>query len=374
MARFAWAGIKRFQNIGTVVDLINALHSPPASQQANVKKQATQIRYCLTQAKEYYDAASAVSLATRPTLLYYSCMHLALAEILLKQDGASSLDVARAQNKHHGLTLVAKELAKGTHSFKNAADSLIAKPLEHADGSRFGTFDLWHRSAREVPMHGLKTNRHATGTTNAYGLVLIPEDVRLPLLPSEGISLLQCLRSIPGLEEQLFALHETPNIVRGRVTLDQLADGSTKTAIVIHPNLPGVLSKFYETWKIEPSAVNKMDFAEIGSGLIISWTIQPLDYVIGNLPRIMVPQGMMWHHEEVRFWSEPGSLNEFGYLYSALYIVGNYARYYPDRWMRDVEEASSLALVVEHLLDLVGVRMPLLAYSELSRICWVPKD
>ena len=92
--RFSWGELRRFHNVEAVQTLISDIHKAPRSD-PNVKKQATQIRYCLQQAREYFDSAKAVSLVTKPVLLYYSIMNLALAEVLLKQDGNSSLDKAR---------------------------------------------------------------------------------------------------------------------------------------------------------------------------------------------------------------------------------------------------------------------------------------
>ena len=112
VARHAWAGLARFQNANFVEEKISQLHSLPRSQRQNAKKQANQIRYTLIQAKEYFDASSIVTLATKPNLMYYSIMSLALAEILFKQSGESSLDAARAQHRHHGLTLSNKNMSK----------------------------------------------------------------------------------------------------------------------------------------------------------------------------------------------------------------------------------------------------------------------
>src|SRR5262245_27333570 len=88
---YAWAGLRRFQNVETVARQIAAMHDLPPKSMANARKQATQLRYCLVQAREYFSAAQSVSLATKPNLLYYGTMSLALAEILLKQTGLSSL-------------------------------------------------------------------------------------------------------------------------------------------------------------------------------------------------------------------------------------------------------------------------------------------
>ena len=74
-----------------------------------------------------------------------------------------------------------------------------------------------------------------------------------------------------------------------------------------------------------------------------------------------------------RFFASPHPLNEFGLFYVALYIAGNYARYYPDRWLADVDRATPLALAVEELIAQAEQRVPLLALSELSRNYFVPE-
>lgn len=100
---YCWSRLRQFHNTEWVTEQLIRLHKVDKGQYNNVKKQAQQIKYCLIQAKEYYEAARIVSLATKPVLMYYCIMSLALAEILLKQDGRSSLDVARGDNAHHGL-------------------------------------------------------------------------------------------------------------------------------------------------------------------------------------------------------------------------------------------------------------------------------
>src|ERR1700736_4712874 len=101
--KYSWPRISQFKNIDYTTEVISRLHALPAEQKNNAKSQAEQIKYCLSQAKEYFDAASTVSLATRPVLLYYSVMSMALAEILLKQTGDSRLSKLREQHNCHGL-------------------------------------------------------------------------------------------------------------------------------------------------------------------------------------------------------------------------------------------------------------------------------
>jgi hypothetical protein len=63
LSRYAWSRLRRFRNISEVEDRIIDLHRLQPRHRADARKQATQIRYCLIQAQEYFDAAGAVSLA-----------------------------------------------------------------------------------------------------------------------------------------------------------------------------------------------------------------------------------------------------------------------------------------------------------------------
>ncbi len=144
LERFGWTGLRRFHNVEAIQTKISDLHRVPRNNQ-NVKKQANQLRYCLQQAREYFDAAKTVSRATKPVLLYYSVMNLALAEILLKQDGNSSLDKAREQHRHHGLTFEFGGDGKHASTLGKHASALSARPavrpVSGAPLERFGTFE-----------------------------------------------------------------------------------------------------------------------------------------------------------------------------------------------------------------------------------------
>jgi hypothetical protein len=53
---FAWAGLRKFQNVENVAQKLEAIHKVPAKFKDAVRKQALQIRYCLIQAREYFTA------------------------------------------------------------------------------------------------------------------------------------------------------------------------------------------------------------------------------------------------------------------------------------------------------------------------------
>jgi hypothetical protein len=110
------------------------------------------------------------------------------------------------------------------------------------------------------------------------------------------------------------------------------------------------------------SGYARVHFQELTNGFIVRWDSHAEDPVIVNMPA-----AAMWTDREIRFFPVGCPLNEFGILYIGLYILGNYARYYPDYWMSDVESGSPLALAAEEFMSMAEVRMALLTLSELSR-------
>ncbi|MBI4402392.1 MAG: hypothetical protein HY581_12270 [Nitrospirae bacterium] len=95
-----WWRLGYFKNLDRVIPLIRASHNSDD----NAKKQARQIRYCIEQAEEYFQAATDVSVATQPLLLYYGMASLAWALILFKKTGDYALDRQKPGHQDHGLT------------------------------------------------------------------------------------------------------------------------------------------------------------------------------------------------------------------------------------------------------------------------------
>lgn len=372
-SRYAWMGLRKFQYVPHVQEQIIKLHKLDKKQHANAKKQANQIRYCLTQAEEYFTAAASVSLATKPNLLYYSIMSLALAEILLKQTGLSSLDKAREQHKHHGLTLRVGGSPNPANDLRQAASALVATPLVRENNERFGTFELWHRSCREMPMAGDYKHFYSGGAVSTqYQVIFMSADEKLEPIPEIGLSLFNCIVSIPGMLDFLGRQGIAARIIRGQTSAQENENPvpTVETALVIHPGPQPLLDEFFKNLVFNPNDTNRINFREVPSGAIVKWVN---DSVNGGV-RCRLPHGTMWTKNEIRFWPTAEPLNEFGYLYVALHIAGNYARYYPDRWLADVDQSSPLAVAVEELLSVAESRVALLALSELSRTYHVIDD
>jgi hypothetical protein len=234
---------------------------------------------------------------------------------------------------------------------------------------RTGTFHLWHNSCREMPLVGVHTDNLPTGQTSGCQVLLNSSDQPLARVPLAGLTLLECLLALPGMMDHLALQGIASETLRASVT--RIAEYRMQPArvvitVTVHPS--PLAKEFFSNVLLDANGVDQVEFIELNSGGLLSIGTDP---VWGGFRGFNIPHGSPWTQEEVRCWTASRPLNEFGYLYVALFIVGNYARYYPDKWLQDVETCSPLALAIEELISVAERRMAWLALSELSRICFV---
>jgi hypothetical protein len=366
-SKYAWGRLGHFLNVDAVTKLIVDAHKLPQDQRPNAKRQATQLRQCLMQAREYYDAASTVGPATRPVLLYYAIMSMALCEVLFKQSADSRLEKLREMHGCHGLALSLANAAKPTDTLEESAQALTAKPQTAPDGSARGTFEVWRKSSREWPIVGrfYQTMDNHVQTSMPLALML-GADVEPDRYPATGRSLLDVLKGLPQMAEFLEIYGITPDLVRGTCTARRASpDAEPIFSLVIHPTLSHLVDKFKDLVSFAPRGAHRLIIQDYPTGLALSFPSGP--DTPGQIPWAICPD-----LENTWFATRKESLNEFGLLYVALHIAGNFARYYPDKWLAHIEASSPLALAIDRLTDIAFERTPLLLVSELSQRCFVP--
>jgi hypothetical protein len=361
---FAWAGLRRFQNIELIVDELMGIHRLDAKWRDNVRKQAQQMRYCIIQAREYFTAAQSVSLATKPNLLYYGTMSLALAEILFKQSGNSSLDKARAEHRHHGLVMTVSSVPRNA-DLPSSSTSLRASPMI-MEGKRKGTFHLWHNTSREHPLGGIVTRIWPSGgSTSRFEVILGAIDFPYPAVPDQGVTLLQCITALPFMVEYVGAAGLATRFVRGKIEAQTWPGNGQEWRsvhnLVFHPS--PLNSSLLDNLIVHPKYVDRINIFEADTG----YNVQTVNDWVYGFVKTRLPPAAMINSEEWRMWVNSPCLNEFGYFYVALFLAGNYARYFPDKWLLDVERSTPLALAIEELCTLSEWRVPWLSLSELGR-------
>jgi hypothetical protein len=365
--QLVWGALARFQEVEYVLEKLIGRWKPDKRMLPHLRKQAEQIRFCLRQAKEYHDAASAVTLATQPTLLYYSAMYFALAEILFKQTGDSSLDRARSEHAHHGLSFLRSKPLKLESDIIEQIRSLKATPM--SDGKRRkGTFELWHRTSREGPIVGEFKQINGEVSTSGTSVLFFPDDTRLPLLPDSGVTLFDCMNLLPQLEEYVAEIGVKPFVVRAEVAIEARAEVH-KTVFVIHPGEDSKIQQILDQILIDPNNVDKINYVETKSGGILKWSNSSKENF-----RINFPNAIMLSDRSICFLPHRQSLNEFGSWYVLLFILGSFARYFADDWMPLVEKTAKFSLFVDACIQTARMRVPLLALSELSQTLWVSRS
>ena len=368
--KYAWAGLARYMNAEFVKREICRVHVLPKAQENNARSQADELRHCLSQAAEYAKAARSVSLATRPVLLYYACMSLALVEILFKQSADSRLSKLRQHHNCHGLQMAVAQLPDIGASIEVSANMLSAKPQWDSNGGARGTFEVWRRSAHEYPVGGMHTeNIRNEGQTRGFEVCFGAANIPLPPMPHSGLSLLQCLNNLPALDDLLRMLGTPLRMVRATVTSESAAgDRSKRWTLVVHPQEQSVIDAFGACTRLHPAAINHLKITELPSGYIVH---EPSGVQNSELS---LPHGVSLSDQFTYFHCVRPALNEFGYFYAALHICGNFARYYPDVWLAHIDRSSDLSIAIDSLCATAMERLTLLTLSELMGQFHVTKN
>lgn len=364
---YCWNRLAKFLNSEFTASIIQSLHQPPAKQALNVRRQAEEIKHCLMQAREYFRAAQNVTLATRPVLLYYGVMSMALAEILLKQTANSRLERLRQEHPAHGLTLNVASAPKQNDNLADALSSMVAKVQTDGNANPRGTFEVWRRSAREYPIAGRQTTTTANGSVNGFGILMGAVDQPFDVIPKKGISLKDCLTELPYMADVLEANGMRVEMVRATMKSNRSLNERYQATITVHPQSQDLIDSFGALVKFQSSAINDLTVIEYPRGYSI---------VINDAEKVgdfHFPSAITLNQESVNFSCSKTPINEFGNLYIALHICGNFSRYYPDIWLRHVEMNSALALAIEELCAHAMERLPLLMLSELTRTYHVLK-
>jgi hypothetical protein len=327
VTEFAWRGLRRFHNSDVMAsNVIKVLKIDPKHKD-NVKKQMLQLRYCLMQAREYFEAAEVASLSTKAVQLYYCCMSLALAQILWKMDGNSSLDKLREEHRHHGLDLAFP--SKIASDLATAAGEMVARQMG-GPGKRKGTFSIWHRCVRQLSTVGFSRRYLLEGGSQTRLEVLMnARDIPIPELPAGGVSLLQCIRHIPSIIGHISTLGIMTNLVRASIEREvhEEADGDPLVAysLTVQPGLKDRIEEIRKDIYFDANGVDKVELVEFPSGFSVTWRFKA-SMRFGAI----LPEGFPTTPTEYQLVGHDPYLNEFGYLYVGLYICGMLSRYYPD--------------------------------------------
>lgn len=366
LSLFAEHRLRMHTNVDFSTKALIERHNLPHEFHDMAKEQAKEIRSCLLQAGEYLLAAKSVSLSTKPLLLYYGLMSLALASTLAKGDRAVRLKRLRDSHSAHGLTLsVRGSLARG-EPFEAITGRLWAVPQERSKNVRYGTFEIWRQHMRELPVPSMQTMRNASGSlSSGMMLGLLGSDEMPPPTPEGGLSLLQALKSIPSIATDLAHINVIPDVIKLRPTTDLDWNNNGDLTFVIQPAPPQALEEFSHRIKFNIALAQS---ARVNDDYRSGYSIHiPIEEgrVQGNLQMngVLLSEGA-FSHMAAADWG----LGEFGAFYVALHITGNLARYHPDEWVPHVERSTPMAEIVLSMCEAAQKRLVINTASELDAV------
>ncbi len=363
--RETWRRLFEFANIDLAIEAIAARHGTPknSSEKENYKKQAQQVRVCVLQAKEYFDAAESSSLFTSPNHAYYGAISLASMMMLLLGDGRKALDVLRRDNKnnHHGLGF-----STGCDA-KRAATGLTLLDETRVEILQQGHFANWYQSLPPTEQtHGLHITASLSSANRSWRPTGQYEIPKLDKLVGKKLAVTDLLKYFPDLSSDLYRARI--NVARSRVThqIEMSIPGNSISNVWYLHGAASVTERdaIVSGFEIEPAFVSymtrNMDDALRGGVIRISWP------VAAATPTFHWPSGRDTMNYDTFYYADKVDTPELVDMYLVAYQLSMTARYFPDIWISCIESHCKAAKLIEAVVELIKKKLPILALSAVT--------
>lgn len=361
-----WRRLLEFANVDFCTEQIIRVHGLPKTKAAtqNYKKQASQARACVMQAKEYFEATRASSLYTSPNHLYYGNVALSCLMMLVNGDGNSSLDRLRldTKNNHHGLDFTIGSTSADAEIGTNLLDKCRSEVL------KFGHFSNWYNTlSREIFVYADVRRASADSYNVQRSIVGKCEALDHSSLAGNKQTLFDLLSFLPDLQHDLNRLQLPQPTARGSYRIEATQKNSTlHYTWVIHScssvaNKERILEKFTVESRYADKYVVTDTINESGAIVKLNYS-----YEKENDIRFFFPDMRETINHDLILYADDIKTQEIVDLYLISYQLSMLARYYPDIWVRCLESQCKAAKLIEHAVNLIQKKFPILALSVLS--------
>ncbi len=341
----------------------------PKANKDTLKKKAKQIGYCIRQSEEYFCASEEVSLATRPLLLYYGVMCLSYALIVLKNDDNHSIDYLRQikSNKHHGLHIKGDfQLISKTRKWKTLFSELKSE-IAKKSGKPIGTFSLFYKSIVPASSMVKRELQNLGRVTVLKGYIIkeLPQIPKMDLL-NNSASCLSLFSNIPDLYDNLVEENIYSNLCKGSakiriqsqfkkhfevssdIFLDDVTEQEKKQFI-----------KNYNFLKIYYDMKTNVHYQ-------INKSFPSQEEIEVELPYFIFDINEQMYHIINPDKFEPELIS----FYRILFCLGTLSRYYPDIWMKIIDEKILTNEFVNTLLNIIHTKYPQLILEQMNLISY----
>lgn len=361
-----WSRLLEFSNTDIAVHNISTRHGAPknSSEKTNYRKQAQQIRTCLLQAKEYFDAACESSLVTSPNHSYYGMISLASSVMLMLGDGRKSLDILRRDttNRSHGLKFTTE-----VSSAAFAANRLELLESSYVETLLQGHFKQWY----EVLPSGVNVYGKLTRVESASARKVSLEQLGVSPSPKfsdlvgKKWSLLHLMKYLPDLNEDLRKYGVAPASSRWNIEF-QMGANSSEFVWLIHgaqsrDALDSILANFAGQARFMQGFDVHID-STTDAGAIVRFT----HVRTHEEPQYRFPCGRVALTFDQYCYAEDHDIHEFVDFYMGAFGLSMLARYYPDIWMASLDSNCLAARLIDRFTRVIAKKGPMLALSLLS--------
>jgi hypothetical protein len=377
-----WKLLRLMRDTVSVAARIRQLHKiPDGKHEADVRKQAVQLAQSLRQAEEYFRAARLVTLATRPTLLYYGATSLSRALILLRQDGSHSYDALRVSERHnhHGLDVGKRFLTVSADASAQDIFRSIASEIHvhRTEGVPWGNFSLFYDSLiapAVIIRHTIVESGRATSTTKDETQPTVDLGPIADLV-GRTLDLLTLIQQMPDLWLHIIDLTLEPTVCPGHTELKSLvtpagSDGGEG---------PARVQQEWDFFVYAATALQREQLKELvaeSEGMsILNETETSLalrltrEFSGDAMPRVYVPDAVDSLTGRMFFVPNPEAyIVEPAAQLAILYSLSMLARYYPDKWMAFIERNVLVAELLDTVLNVIERKFPLLVLDQLTGI------
>jgi len=366
-----WSRLLEFANIDVAVNAIASRHGPASTSalRQNYQKQAQQIRSCLLQSREYFEAASISSLITSPNHAYYGLVALASSIMLMRGDGGKSLDIVRQDrsNRNHGMSFSTSiRRTSAISDLKILKDSFIeVRPS--------GNLSIWYEVLPEKILNCGKTMRVGEKSTHTtFGVVGVTPSLPFAKLVGTKKSVLDLMKYCPDLNGELRRYGVSPTCSRfNHEKSIFVRDGKVLDSWSIHgAGSPSALEELLKAFKVSARNIGSMsvNMEDGDNGGIISYEFKREDFPIAlNFPSSRVSLSL----ENICYADEIDT-HEFVDMYMTAFGLSMLARYFPDLWVSCLESNCLSAKLIEKLSAVLVKKAPMLGLSLLSgRECFI---
>ena len=354
--REIWSRIFEFANDQYTKEKLKIFHSiSDQKHDQNIRKQASQIRLSILQAKDYFDQAERASLVTSPVLTYYGALSLCTATMLFRGSGDKSLDKLREdpRSRMHGLHALLTDEA----DIDKSVNLCKKTKIEIKDD---GFFKLWFETLpKSFDIYAISTNY--LGGREESNFISFVTDKTEPYgdYKKRPDSLIDSLRKIPDMVE----LIERIGVETGTSKISMgiyFDEGETLLNQIIQNartlnNLEALRSKYIAK---DCNSYVTVENKKIPGRLSAVITTRLKNGAEGVLLRPTYRRSI---NGDNYAFTDDLNVPEIVDLFKSAYAMGMLCRYYPDIWIKNLDSSSLSSKIIESAVQVIVRKLPMQA-------------